>query len=91
MRNAVLVALFLLVGGTLTYLYMDESVSRPQNRVSMGSGSYGFSQRLVKIPVFACLPTRFLNREAVPISRERNASVLKSVYEVFDPSLKFIS
>jgi hypothetical protein len=27
MRNAVLVALFLLVGGTLTYLYMDESVS----------------------------------------------------------------
>jgi hypothetical protein len=88
MRNAALVALFLLVGGTLTYLSIEENVSRAKNRASLGSGSYGLSRRLVKIPVFACLPTRFLNREAVPISRERNASVLKSVYEVFDPSLK---
>lgn len=88
MRNAVLVALFLLGGGTLAYIYMNESVSRDQNRVIAGTGSYGLSQRLVKIPVFSFLPTRFLNREVVSISRERNASVLESVFEVFDPLLR---
>ena len=89
MRNAVLVALFLLGGGALAYIYMNESVSRDQNRVIMGTGSYGLSQRRVKIPVFASLPTRFLNREVVSISRERNASVLKSVFEVFNPLLRY--
>ena len=88
MRNAVLVALFLLGGGTLANMYMNESVSRDQSSVIAGPGSYGFSQRLVEIPVFSFLPTRYLNREVVSISRERNASVLKSVFEVFDPLLR---
>jgi hypothetical protein len=55
-RNAVLVALFLLGGGSLANMYMNESVS--------------------------------LNGEAVSVSREQNAGVLKSVFEVFDPSLR---
>jgi hypothetical protein len=88
MRNAVLVALFLFGGGTLANMYMNESVSRDQSSVIAGLGSYGVSQRLVEIPVFSFLPTRFLNREVVSISRERNASVLKSVFEVFDPLLR---
>jgi hypothetical protein len=88
MRNAVLVVLFLLVGGTLVYMHRHERVSRDRNHCIAGPGSYGVSQRLVKIPVFASLPAWFLNREAVSISRERNAGVLKSVFEVFDPSLR---
>jgi hypothetical protein len=88
MRNAVLVALFLLAGGTLATIYMKESVSRDQNRVIAGPGSYGVNRQVVETPVFSSLPARFLNREAVSISRERNASVLKSVFEVFDPSLR---
>jgi hypothetical protein len=50
MRNALLVALFLLGGGTLANMYM--------------------------------------NREVVSISREHNAIVLKSVFQVFEPSLR---
>lgn len=73
-RNAALVALFLLAGWTLTNMYINESVSR--------------DQKLVKIPVFTFLPTKLLNRTAVSISRERNAAVLKNVYDVFDQSLK---
>ena len=82
MRKAVLVALFLLVGGTLAYLSLHERVSRDQHRVMTGLG------RLLKIPAFSSLPTGFLAREVVPISRERNAAVLKSVLDVFDPSLR---
>lgn len=81
MRNAVLVALFLLGCVTLASRYM-------KNRVIAGPGSYGISQRIVKTPVFSFLPAWFFNREAVSISRERNAGVLKSVFEVFDPSLR---
>lgn len=87
-RNAVLVALFLLCGGTLVTIYMNESASSDQNRVIAGLGSNGVSRRLVEIPVFSFLPTPFLNREAASISRERNAGILKSVFEVFDPSLR---
>ena len=88
MRNAVLVALFLFGGGTLANMYMNESVSRDEKSVIAGSGSYGVSQRLVEIPVFSFLPTGFLHRGAVSISPERNASVLTSVFEVFDPLLR---
>jgi hypothetical protein len=89
MRNAVLGALFLLGGGTLANMHMNESVSRDQNRVIAGPGTYGVSQRLVETPVFSSSPTRSLNREVVSISRERNASVLlKSVFAVFDPLLR---
>jgi hypothetical protein len=88
MRNAVLVALFLLGGGTLANVYMNESVSRDQNSVIVGPGSYGVIQRLLETSVFSSLPTRSLNKEVVSISRERNASVLKSVLEVFDPLLR---
>ena len=81
MRNAVLVALFLLGCGILANIYL-------KNRVIAGLGSYGVSRRIVETPVFSFLPRWVLNRAAVSISRERNASVLKSVLEVFDPSLR---
>ena len=81
MRNAVLVALFLLGCGILVNRYM-------KNRVIAGLGSYGVSRRIVETPVFSFLPRWFLNKGAVSISRERNASVLKNVFEVFDPSLR---
>jgi hypothetical protein len=82
MRNAVLVALFLLGCGIFANMYM-------KNRVIAGLGSYGVSRRIVETPVFSFLPRWFLNRGAVSISRERNASVLKNVFEVFDPSLRY--
>jgi hypothetical protein len=88
MRNAVLIALFLLGSGALANMYMNESDSRDKNRVIAGPGSYGFCRRIAESPVYSFLPRWFLNRGAVSISRERNAGVLKSVVEVFDPSLK---
>jgi hypothetical protein len=81
MRNAVLVALFLLVCGTLASMYM-------KNHVSAWPGSSAVSRRLAETPVFSFLPSWFLKKGAVPISRERNANVLKNVFEVFDPSLR---
>jgi hypothetical protein len=81
MRNAVLVVLLLLGCGTLANMYL-------KNRVIAGVGSYEVSRRIVETPIFSFLPRWFLNKEAVSISRERNASVLKSVFEVFDPSLR---
>jgi hypothetical protein len=81
MRNTVLVALFLLGCGTLANMYLKD-------RVIAGPGSYEVSQRIIKAPIFSFLPGWFLNRAAVSISRERNASVLKSAFEVFDPSLR---
>jgi hypothetical protein len=80
-RNAILVALLLLGCGTLATMYL-------KNRVIAGPGSCGISRRIVETPIFSFLPRWFLNRAAVPISRERNADVLKSVLEVFDPSLR---
>jgi hypothetical protein len=88
MRNAVLVVLFLIGSGTLAYMYMNEGVSRDRNRVIAGPGSYGASRRLVDTPVTSSLPTRSLDGKAVSISRERNAGVLKSVFDVFDPALR---
>jgi hypothetical protein len=88
MRNAVLVALFLLGGGTLAIMYMNKGILRDQNSVVAGLGSTGVFQRLAETPVFSFLPRWFLDRAAVSISRERNAGVLKSALEVFDPSLR---
>ena len=87
-RNAVLVASFLLGGGTLAIMYMNENLSRDQNGVVAGPGSNGVFQRLAETPVFSFLPRWLLDRAAVSISRERNAGVLKSAFEVFDPSLR---
>lgn len=81
MRNAILVALFLLGCGTLANMYL-------KNRVIAGPGSYGVSRRIAETPVFSFLPRWVLNRAAVSILRERNAGVLKSAFEVFDPSLR---
>jgi hypothetical protein len=80
-RNAVLAALFLLGCGTLANMVMKD-------RVIAGPGSYGISRRIAETPIFSFLPRWVLNRAAVPISRERNAGVLKSALEVFDPSLR---
>ena len=88
LRNAVLVALFLLSSGTLANRYLNDSGSRDKNRVIDRPGSYGVSRRIVATPVFSFLPRWPLKRGAVSISRERNASVLKNVFEVFDPSLR---
>ncbi len=79
MRNAVLVAVLLL--GCVTLANM-------KNHVFAGLGSYGVGRRIVETPVFSFLPRWFLDRGAVSISRESNASILKNVYEVFDPSLR---
>jgi hypothetical protein len=87
-RNAVLVALFLLGSGTLASRCMNESESRGKNPGIGGSGSYGMSRQIVEIPLSSSLPKWFLHRKAVSISRESNASVLKSAFEVFDPSLR---
>jgi len=81
MRNTVLVALFLLGCGTLANMYLKD-------RVIAGPGSYEIRQGIIETPVFSFLHGWFLNRAAVSISRERNASVLKSAFEVFDPSLR---
>jgi hypothetical protein len=81
MRNAILVALLLLGFGTLASMYL-------KNRVIAELGSDGISRRIAEIPVFSFLPRWFLNRAAIPISRERNAGALKSALEVFDPSLR---
>jgi len=88
MRNAVLVALFLLGCGIVAILYLNGSVTSDRNRASAGTGSDWASQRFVELPISSLVPTWVLTRKAVPISRERNASVLKSVFEVFDPSLR---
>ena len=87
-RNAVLVALFLLGGGTLAIMYMNKSILRDWNSVVAGPGSTGVFRRLAETPVFSFLPRWFLKRAAVSILRERNAGVLKSAFEVFDPSLR---
>jgi hypothetical protein len=87
-RYAVLVALFLLGSGMLAHRYLNNSESRIEHHVVAGPGSYGSNQRIVKAPLVPFLPAWFLHREAVPILRERNAGVLKSVVEVFDPSLR---
>jgi hypothetical protein len=84
MRNAVLAGLFLLGFGTLAVF----SIGIPRDRSRIAEpGPYGVSRRLVEVPVFSFLPGRFFKKEAVSVSRERNAGVLKSVFEVFDPSL----
>jgi hypothetical protein len=80
-KNAVLVVLLLLGFGTLANMYLN-------NRIIAGLVSYGISQRIAEIPVFSFLPRWFLNKAAIPISREQNAGVLKSAFEVFDPSLR---
>ncbi len=80
-RNAVLVALFLLACGMLVNTYL-------KNHGPAGPGSDGIGRRIVESPIFSFLPRSFLDRWAVPISRERNAGVLKNVFEVFDPSLR---
>jgi hypothetical protein len=88
MRNIILIVVALLGCGTLANMYMDESVSRDRHGVVAGPGSCGGSQQLAETPLSLSLPAGFFNREAVSISREGNAGVLKSVFAVFDPSLE---
>jgi len=80
MRNAIVVTLVILGCGIFVNIYL-------KNRGLPGLGSYDVGRRIAETPVFSFLPRSFLTRWAVPISQERNASVLKSVFEVFDPSL----
>ena len=88
MRNAVLAAVFLLGSGTLASICMNDSESPGKDPAIAGPGSYGMSPQVVEVPVSAYLPKWFLQRKAVSISREGNASVLKSALAVFDPSLR---
>jgi hypothetical protein len=87
MRNTVLIAVVLVGCGTLANMYLNESAARDRGRVIAGLGSYGISRPLVETPVSLSLPAGLLTREAVSVSRERNAGVLKSVFAVFDPAL----
>jgi len=88
MRNTVLVVFFLLGIGTLTFMYMSGNEPPDKNRFITGPDSYRVSQRIVKTTFSSFLPKWSFNREKVAISRERNARVMKSVFEVFDPSLR---
>jgi hypothetical protein len=88
LRYASLVALFLLGSAIFATLCMNKSESRDRDHIGTGSGLYWISRRIVETPIFTFLPRWFLNRWAVSISRERNASVLENVFEVFDPSLR---
>jgi hypothetical protein len=81
MRNAFLVALLLLGFGTLANMYL-------KNSVIPGLRTHGMSRSIAETPIFSFLPRWCLNRAAISISRERNAGVLKSALEVFDPSLR---
>jgi hypothetical protein len=85
MRYAVVVALLLFSTGILASTYMNTSELREMNRAIYGFGSYDITQRIVVIPVSSYLPVWLLHREAPSISRGRNARILKSVFEVFDP------
>lgn len=87
MRNAILLALFLFGGVILANIYMNRGETREQNQGSAGPRADWISRQIAETPVFSFLPRWFLNRWAISISRERNASVLKNVFEVFDPSL----
>ncbi|MDD2541801.1 MAG: hypothetical protein PHH28_12270 [Desulfuromonadaceae bacterium] len=80
-KNAILVVLILLGFGSLANMHV-------KNSVIVGLRSYGISWRIAETPIFSFLPRWFLNRAAIPISRERNADVLKSALEVFNPSLR---
>ncbi len=80
-RNTVLAVLFILGCVALANMYL-------KHRIISGLGSYGVSRRIAETPVFSFLPRWCLEKWAVPISRERNATVLMSVFEVFDPSLR---
>ncbi len=81
MRNAVLVASLLFCCGALASTYLKD-------RVIAGFDSSGMIRRIAETPIFSFLPRWFLNKAAVPISREQNARVLESALEVFDPSLR---
>jgi hypothetical protein len=78
---AVLTALFLLGSGTLAYVCMQGSSSHARPQELAGAG-------IVEIPISPYLPNWFFPRKAVSISRESNSGVLKSAYEVFDPSVQ---
>lgn len=88
MRNTVLVALFLLGGGIFANIYLTGNESREQGHVIAGAGFYGNSAWLLENPGSSFFPAWSLKRKAISISPQRNASVLKSVLEVFNPSLK---
>ena len=88
MRNAVLVVLFLLGGAALVTLYLNGSGFPGSNFIIAGDRPVGVRPGLVEVPLFPLVPARFLHKNAVSISQERNAGVLKSVFEVFNPSLR---
>lgn len=81
MRNAFLVVLLLLGFGTVANMYLKNSVIARLR-------TYGISWRIAETPIFTFLPRWFLNRAALPISQQRNASALESALAVFDPSLR---
>lgn len=74
MRNAVLFVLFIL--GSWASANADVRENKSRDKITV-----------IAVPVFSFLPTWALHREMTLISREDNASVLKSAFEVFNPSL----
>jgi hypothetical protein len=81
MRNAVLLLFVLFGTAALANVYLN-------NRIITAFGFSRVSSRIAETSFFSFLPRWFLNKAAVPISREHNASVLNSAYEVFNPSLR---
>lgn len=88
MKNVALVVLFLLGGGAMVNWYLNENVADDQNRVVAETVFSEVDYWRVETSFASFLPLWPLNRETGSISRKRNASVLKSVFEVFKPSLK---
>jgi len=80
-RNSILAALLIIGCGVFAGIYLNDRGSREP-------GPSGIRQRIVESPIFSFLPRWFLDKAAVTVSLERNARVLKSVFEVFDPSLR---
>ena len=88
LRDAVLVALFFLGGGAMVNWYFNENAAGDRNRVIVETDFSGDGHWRLETSGASFLPLWPLNRETGSISRERNARVLKSVFEVFKPSLK---
>jgi hypothetical protein len=80
-RNTALVVLLFLSCGIFIHFYL-------KNHTIAGYDLYGVFRRTAATPVFSFLPGLFFTGEAESISQERNATVLESVFAVFDPSLE---
>ncbi|MFA7383521.1 MAG: hypothetical protein WC001_08715 [Desulfurivibrionaceae bacterium] len=84
MKKAVLIVLFLLGGGAMVNWYLNENRAGDQNEADFP----GVGPWRVETSFASFLPLWPLNGKTEAVSREGNARVLRSVFEVFNPALK---